>query len=373
MKFLIIRLSSIGDIVLTTPVIRCLKQQIATAEVHYLTKTAFRPILAGNPYIDKIHELRSEAGPEGTDVPGSRGGMAGGGSGGGGGLEALIPALVAEDFDYVIDLHHNLRSLKIKRALGRPAFSFPKLNIEKWLYTNFKWNRMPDRHIVDRYLDTVSSFGVRNDGAGLDYFIPPEERVQEEDIPTSHQAGYVGLVIGAALATKRLPLHKLKELCGTLDHPVILLGGPEDAETGAELAAIDPIKIYNSCGRFSLNESADLVRRAKLVVTHDTGLMHIAAAFKRPIISVWGNTVPEFGMYPYYGGSRVAATGGADLAAGTKRDTGEGGTGGVMMEVKGLRCRPCSKIGYKKCPRGHFKCMELQSMERIVRLIHPAG
>ncbi len=317
MKFLIIRLSSIGDIVLTTPVIRCLKQQIATAEVHYLTKSAFRPILAANPYIDKIHELRIDALETRAGVEGS-----GGNADGAGGLDALIPALLAEDFDYVIDLHHNLRSLKVKRALGKKAFSFPKLNIEKWWYTNFKWNRMPDRHIVDRYLDTVRSFGVKNDGAGLDYFIPAEERVKEADIPTSHLAGYVGLAIGAALATKKLPLHKLKELCTSVDHPLILLGGPEDAEIGAELAAIDPIKIYNSCGKFSLNESADLVRRAKLLVTHDTGLMHIAAAFKRPIISIWGNTVPEFGMYPYYGG-RAHRSGDGGF------EGGAGGTGVV--------------------------------------------
>ena len=317
MKFLIIRLSSIGDIVLTTPVVRCLKRQIVTAEVHYLTKAAFRPILAANPYIDKIHEWQPEgAGGDGRTV----------GVGGAGGLDAVIPALLAEKFDYVIDLHHNLRSLKIKRALDVPSFSFPKLNIEKWLYTNFKWNRMPDRHIVDRYMDTVGSFGVKNDGAGLDYFIPTEELVKEADIPTSHQAGYIGLVIGAALATKKLPLHKLKELCTALDHPVILLGGPEDAAVGEELAAIDPIKIYNSCGKFSLNESADLVRRAKLIVTHDTGLMHIAAAFKRPIISVWGNTVPAFGMYPYYGGARAGAVkGGGAMARVEGEKRGEGG------------------------------------------------
>ncbi len=347
MKFLIIRLSSIGDIVLTTPVVRCLKRQIVTAELHYLTKAAFRPILAANPYIDKIHELQPErAGGDGRT----------GGKDSAGGLDAVIPMLLAEKFDYVIDLHHNLRSLKVKRALAVPSFSFPKLNIEKWLYTNLKWNRMPARHIVDRYMDTISSFGVKNDGAGLDYFITPEELVKEADIPTSHQAGYIGLVIGAALATKKLPVHKLKELVTTLDHPVILLGGPEDAANGEELSAIDPIKIYNSCGKFSLNESADLVRRAKLVVTHDTGLMHIAAAFRRPIISVWGNTVPEFGMYPYYGDEAI---GGA--AANQSYE---------VMEIEGLGCRPCSKIGYKKCPRGHFKCMELQSMEQIVHAIN---
>jgi ADP-heptose:LPS heptosyltransferase len=387
MKFLVIRLSSIGDIVLTTPVLRCLKRQIATAEIHYLTKAAFRPILAANPYIDKIHVLGGRDGDpadgsgrgSGVGIRTARGSGAGIASGDDG-WEVLIASLEAENFDYVIDLHHNLRSLKVKRGLGKISFSFPKLNIEKWLYTNFKWNRLPDRHIVDRYLDTVRSFGVHNDGEGLDYFIPEEERVKEEDIPTSHQAGYVGLVIGAALATKKLPAHKWKELCGALDHPVILLGGPEDAEMGAELAAIDPIRIYNSCGKFSLNESADLVRRAKLIVTHDTGLMHIAAAFKRPIISIWGNTVPAFGMYPYYGGKQdgAEAAGPGGVASGKLQATSKegairgrsAGPGGVMMEVEGLGCRPCSKIGYKKCPRGHFKCMELQPMERIVKEIY---
>src|SRR5579872_2452152 len=188
MKFLIIRFSSIGDIVLTTPVVRCLKRQVATAEVHYLTKSAFLPILSANPYIDHVHCLT-------------------------GNFDSLMATLRHEDFDYVIDLHHNLRTWKVKRALGKQSFSFNKLNVEKWLYTNFKWNRMPSVHIVDRYLATVSSFGVKNDGKGLDYFIPAADVVRESDIPTSHQAGYVGLVIGAALATKKLPLHKWKELC----------------------------------------------------------------------------------------------------------------------------------------------------------------
>ena len=339
MKFLIIRFSSIGDIVLTTPVVRCLKKQVATAEVHYLTKSSFRPILAANPYIDKIHCPDPD-------------------------LESVIDQLKRENFDYVIDLHHNLRTLKVKNALGKESFSFNKLNIEKWWFTNFKWNRMPERHIVDRYMDAVSSFGVRNDGAGLDYFIAPGDQVKESDIPASHQAGYIGLVIGAALATKKLPLHKLEEICTAATHPLILLGGPEDADVGAQLAAIDPFKIYNACGKFTLNESADLTRRAKLIITHDTGLMHIAAAFKRPILSIWGNTVPEFGMYPYYGenylynfrpGSRAGLSGRLPYE---------------ILEVKGLSCRPCSKIGYRKCPRGHFKCMELQSVERIVQAIN---
>jgi len=204
----------------------------------------------------------------------------------------------------------------------------------------------------------LASFGIENDGGGLDYFIPAGDELKPNDIPTSHQAGYVGLVIGAALATKKLPVHKLKEICERSQYPLILLGGPEDAAVAEQLAAIDPIRIYNSCGKFNLNESAALVRQARLIVTHDTGLMHIAAAFKRPVVSVWGNTVPEFGMYPYYGDNFLSNY----------------GARGVLpydiFEVKGLSCRPCSKIGYKKCPKGHFKCMELQSPEGLVDTIY---
>ena len=320
MKFLVIRFSSIGDIVLTTPVLRCLKKQVATAEVHFLTKQAYHSIIDSNPYIDKAYYLGKE-------------------------LSAVMKELKREDYDYVIDLHHNLRTSKVKKALGKPAFSFNKLNVEKWLYTALKWNRMPAIHIADRYMQTVASFGVVNDGGGLDYFVPENGRVKENDIPTSHLAGYIGLVIGAAHNTKKYPLHKLEAFCRQINHPVILLGAKEDYEKGQQIAASDPVKIYNACGKFTLNESADLVRHAKLVVTNDTGLMHIAAAFKKRIVSLWGNTVPAFGMVPYYGSNFLAALQSQHPQA-------------DVFEVKGLWCRPCSKIGYSRCPLGHFKCME---------------
>jgi ADP-heptose:LPS heptosyltransferase len=329
MKFLIIRFSSIGDIVLTTPVIRCLKKQIEDVEIHYLTKKSYQSIINNNPYIDKAHYLEDN-------------------------FYELIERLQDENFDYIIDLHHNLRTLKVKRFLKKKSFSFNKLNIEKWLMTALKRNHLPNTHIVDRYMETLQSFGVKNDGAGLDYFINEGDRVKESDIPTSHQAGYVAVVTGAAVNTKKYPLHKLKELCASFDHPVILLGGAEDAENGNEIAAIDSIKIYNACGKFSLNESADLVRRAKLVVTNDTGLMHIATAFKRPVISLWGNTIPEFGMYPYYGENYLHSSEKLPYE---------------ILEIKNLSCRPCSKIGYKKCPKGHFKCMELIDPNEIINKI----
>jgi ADP-heptose:LPS heptosyltransferase len=322
MKFLVIRFSSIGDIVLTTPVIRCLKQQVPGVEIHFLTKQSFRPIVENNPYIDKIMLLEHS-------------------------FELMIHELRQENYDHIIDLHHNLRTLRIKRALKVNSRSFNKLNMQKWLRTALRINILPKVHIVDRYLATLKDFGVRNDGQGLDYFIPAKDEVKVSDIPVSHSFGYIGVVIGAAHNTKKLPLHKLKELCGKINHPIILLGGPEDRGMGDEIASVDDVKIYNACGKFNLNESADLVRKAKVIVSHDTGLMHIASAFKKPIISVWGNTVPAFGMTPYYG----------DYQSKESR-----------FEIKKLWCRPCSKIGYKKCPLGHFKCMEQQDVERMARV-----
>ena len=323
MKFLIIRFSSIGDIVLTTPLIRCLKKQVPDAEVHFLTKKSFTNIVESNPYIDKIITLGND-------------------------WNTMIDALKTEQYDYIIDLHHNLRTLRIKRTLKVKSFSFDKLNIQKWLLTALKINVLPKLHIVDRNLSTLSSFGVLNDGKGLDYFIPDKDKVKDKDIPASHHFGYIGIVIGEALETKKLPVHRLKELCSKINYPIILLGGPEDKANGDVIAATDDIKIYNSCGKFNLNESADLVRRSKLIITHDTGLMHIAAALKKPIVSIWGNTVPDFGMTAYYGNNTITDT---------------------RFEVTSLSCRPCSKIGYKQCPKKHFKCMELQNIDLIAKYV----
>ncbi len=315
LKILIIRFSSIGDIVLTSPVVRCLKQQLHSAEIHYLSKKAFSTVLENNPYIDKLHLLD-------------------------GALWTVMPQLKAEKFDYVIDLHNNVRTMRVKSQLGITSFSFNKLNIKKWLLVNFKINMLPDIHIVDRYLKTVEFLGVRNDGKGLDYFLSKEYFV-EELLPSSH-ANYIGLVIGAQHATKRLPVHKLVEICTLINRPIVLLGGKEDVEIGNQIVCETGSYVFNGCGKFSLDQSAFLVKMATRVITHDTGLMHIAAAFKKDITSVWGNTVPEFGMYPY-------------AVAHSK-----------MIEVKGLNCRPCSKIGHLKCPKGHFKCMNEHNATEIV-------
>lgn len=328
-KFLIIRFSSIGDIVLTTPVVRCLKKQVPGARLHYLIKPQFKMVMEPNPYIDKFHVLQDD-------------------------WDRMIEELKEESFDYIIDLHHNLRTLRIKSALEVPSYSFNKLNIEKFIFVKLKWNVMPKVHIVDRYLETVAPFGVRNDDEGMDYFIPDSEKVPLSDIPASHHAGFVSIVIGASFYTKKLPVYKLQELCRKINHPIILLGAKEEMAEGEAIASVDPIKVYNACGKFSLHESADLVRQSKVVIAHDTGLMHIAAALKKPVIAVWGSTTPSFGMVPYYGEKFLRYNP-------NPYDN---------VQVHKLWCRPCTKIGRKRCPQGHFKCMKNLSIDEIVEKLN---
>lgn len=330
MKFLIIRFSSIGDIVLTTPVVRCLKTQLPLAEIHYLIKPKFKMVMEHNPYVDKIHLLQND-------------------------WDKMMAELKEEQFDYIIDLHHNLRTLRVKKALKIPSFSFNKLNIEKFIFVKLKWNIMPKHlHIIDRYMETVKPFGVYNDGAGMDYFIPKNQEVKESDIPAAHHSGYIAIVIGASFYTKKLPVYKLQHLCKAIDHPIILLGAKEEFADGEQIASVDPVKLYNACGKFSLNESADLIRKSKLVISHDTGLMHIAAALKKPVIAIWGSTTPSFGMVPYYGENYLT------YHAQPYDD----------IQVHKLWCRPCTKIGRSKCPQGHFKCMKNISIDDVVQKIN---
>lgn len=323
MKVLIIRFSSIGDIVLTTPVVRCLKQQHPEVKVHYLTKSSFLSVVNYNPYIDHVHTFDGD-------------------------LNKVIDELKKEDFDFVVDLHNNLRTARVKKALDVPSSAYQKLNIKKWLLTNFKLDLMPDKSIVERYFDAAAEIKVHNDGKGLDYILPESMQLSNDDIPMGHWGGYVGCVIGGSFNTKKLPVEQWQKLCALIPYPIILLGGPEDREEGQLIAEQDPIKIYNSCGKFKLNESAELVKNALVIVSNDTGLMHIAAAYQKPIISLWGNTSPEMGMFPYYGYNNLK-----------ERIAPQS----VIIENKTLSCHPCSKIGYNKCPKKHFKCMKDLDMD----------
>jgi ADP-heptose:LPS heptosyltransferase len=323
-KILVVRFSSIGDIVLTTPILRCIKAQLPGSEVHYITKVAFKGILQPNPYIDKIFTIQHS-------------------------ISEVLPLLKTEKYDYVVDLQNNLRSLALRCKLGKPAGSFNKLNLRKYIYVRFKWNVMPSIHIVDRYFKALSKLGVTNDEKGLDFFIPESANIAYSSISNELAEAYHVLVIGAKHVTKQIPVQLARDLILKSQLPIVLAGGPEDKEKGDAIAEGLTHKVINACGKLSLLQSASLIEHANKVITADTGLMHIAAALHKHIVVIWGNTVPEFGMWPY-------------LPNETQKV--------FQSEVKNLACRPCSKLGHKKCPQHHFDCMNKQDVGKIVQWLN---
>jgi ADP-heptose:LPS heptosyltransferase len=298
-----------------------MKLQIKDAEIHFLTKAKYQPILSANPYIDKLHLLHNS-------------------------MNALTEELRSENFDYIIDLHKNIRTYRIKLLLRRISFSFNKLNYRKWLLVNFRKNKLPDTHIVDRYMKTADVFSVANDHKGLDYFVPEDTMDTAPKLTGELPGSYIVVVVGGGHNTKQIPPDKINAMIDRLTCNIVLLGGPEDVQKAKQIEHSDKKNVFDLVGKLTVNQSAFIIKKSLLIVTPDTGLMHIAAAFKKKIISVWGNTVPEFGMYPY-------------LPHKNSR----------LFEVNGLSCRPCSKIGFSKCPKKHFNCMKQQDYQEIVSTI----
>ena len=323
MKVLVLRFSAIGDIVLTTPIVRALKNQVDGCELHFATKKAYFQVLSSNPYIDKIHCLDGE-------------------------LKPFIKALKEEKFDFIVDLHNNLRTLAIKKSLKVQATAFSKLNIEKWLAVNTPINKLPKKHIVERYFDAVSKLKVKNDNLGIDFFLEDGDKVDLNKAFQQKESG-IAIAIGAKFNTKQIPIELLVEFIRDIELPIYLLGGKEDKEKAEKLKEISSGNLINCCGKLSLRQSAHVIKQSKLLITGDTGLMHIGAAFQTPIVSIWGNTIPEFGMYPYRPQAQHSFS---------------------IHEVKDLKCRPCSKIGYEKCPKKHFQCMKNQDIGGIKEQIN---
>ncbi|MES2810194.1 MAG: glycosyltransferase family 9 protein [Bacteroidota bacterium] len=307
MKILVIRFSSMGDIIYTTPVVRCLKKQIPGAKVHFITKPAFKYIYDNNPYVDKLLLLKPN-------------------------LSDTIAEIKAEGYDHIVDLHNNLRTSVIKLRTGIKSSTYKKQTIRKWLSLKFKLDLVPPVHLVDRYMRAAAPLGVVNDNEPIDYYIKADHRL-DKLLPPSHQNAYVAFVIGATHFTKRMPNEKIIDLCRQINQPIVLLGGNDVKDNGETIKQALGYKIYNACGITSLDESVFLVSKAAKLIGFDTGLTHIAEAFNVPIVSVWGGTVPGLlGVQPY----KVKQ---------------------VLLAGVDLSCRPCSKFGLAACPLGHFKCM----------------
>jgi len=322
MKILVVRFSSIGDIVLTTPVVGAIARQLDQVVIHYLTKKQFEPLLVAHPKIQKVHSFEKS-------------------------LSEVIDTIKEERYDLLIDLHNNLRTFLLKRKIQIAHRSFRKLNIQKWLLVHFHYRGMPNLHVVDRYFETVHHIGVINDFRSCELFLSKEEIVDIQLRWRISPKTYLAVAIGAQFATKMMPVALLVDILSAIECPIILLGGVHDRERSLQIVEglIDRRHpIVNAVDKLSLMESASVVAQAGVLLTHDTGLMHIATAFDVPIVSVWGNTVPDLGMVPYYPKNAERYS---------------------IHEVEKLSCRPCSKIGHARCPKKHFHCMTMQNVAAI--------
>ena len=267
LKILFIRFSSIGDIILTTPIVRCVKLQV-DAQVHFLTKKKYNSLIENNKYIDKIYLLDN--------------------------TKTISSQLEKEGYDYIIDLHNNLRSNYIKFKLSVKSFSVSKNILERYLLINFGINRL-NNHVVNRYFKTVNFLNIKNDNLGLDYFVKDEKKINYD-----YKKDYLSWCIGGTYEQKKLSINQIKDVIDKVALPIVLLAGDNEKAYANEIIRISKNKnITNFCGKLSINESAYLIKHSKLFLTNDTGMMHIASSLDIPIISFWGCTKPSLGFYAY--------------------------------------------------------------------------
>lgn len=274
MKVLVIRFSPVAAMVMASPLLRCLNQQLPEAEIHFLTTEANRHAVEFNPHISRLHLLAHSR-------------------------ELMLEELLTEAYDLILDLENDSATRHISQVLQVKTLRIPALSGKKKLFRMTGINLLPARNLADIFLEAASAAGIRPDRSWLEYFIAPAEETKKEDIPAAHYAGFIACVI-ADEGEKQWPHASWVAFCKEMEHPVILLGTKKDAARGEEIAASDPVKIYNACGKFSYNECADLVSKARLVIAPTTGLLYIAAAYKRPLLWLDDQREPAILRSPYY-------------------------------------------------------------------------
>jgi len=305
---LIIRLSSLGDVLLTTPLIRSLKSKYPDINVDFVVKRQYSMVLKGNPYLRRIFFPDEE-----IDVT---------------------------QYDVIVDLQNNLRSCKIRLKFEKRVVKFKKYSLDKYLLVNFKVNRFRELPAIPvRYAETVEK-GLL-DESGLDLLIPDSVKSRlTEDKQT------IGICPGSRHFTKRYPAEKFIEVGNKLASEgfrVVVIGGEDEKNICAEIS--DSINgAINLSTENDLHQIAADMKRCDGIICNDSGLMHVACAVKVPVVVIFGSSVREFGFTPY-------------------------GNKHKVVERENLSCRPCSHIGKEKCPEKHFRCMLEISSEEVIKCI----
>jgi len=321
-KILVIRLSSIGDILLTTPLLRNLRKRFPDAGIDFVVKKQYIDLIDNNKNIDRIYSLDTSQGFRA--------------------LKELRKQIVSNSYDLIIDIHKNFRSYYLRSFSGAEVVTFPKFRIKRFLLVKFGINLYKEIiPVYQRYMLAVAKFGISDDGQGLDFF--PTEKAKSEIRTALKQAGLkpekltVCLAAGASFETKRWPAEYYRKIAKRFvtekDAQIILCGDENDRAITRPIADELAGHGFDFAGRFTLMQTACVLEHCDLVITNDTGLVHLATALKKKTVAIFGPTTKELGFFPTGKFVRV-------------------------VEHPDMPCRPCTHIGSKKCPKGHFRCMK---------------
>lgn len=332
-NILLVRFSAIGDILLLTPLLRALRRKHPDARLTVVTRTGFAPLLDRNPRISQVI---------GWDPLTS--------------LPELGRRLRDLGFTHRLDLHDSLRSRMLRWHAGGRWTTYPKHRLARAALIHTHRDRYRDRRpVAERYFDAAAGLEVTPDGGSLEMFLSRADLEAAEGFLAARGLGrsrqLVAIAPGAAHFTKRWPPHHWIALVRRLveaGNDVVALGGPQDLAIGEAVAAAGGEFAASAAGAFDLPGSAALLKRARALISGDTGLMHLATAVETPVIALFGPTVEQFGFFPYRAKSAV-----------------------LQRE---LSCRPCSAHGGPRCPLKHHRCLQdlqpgdvLEALRRLPR------
>jgi lipopolysaccharide heptosyltransferase II len=331
LRILAIRFSSIGDILLTTPLLRAIRARHPAAHLALLTKKGFTPLVSDNPRVTEVIGLTS-----------------------GQPLEQLAASLRERKFSHILDLHGSLRSRALRFLVPARWSGYRNHRVAREILIRYKKNVYPrDVPVPERYFDAARELEVTPDGEPPEFFFSASARGEADEwLRASGLTGErepIALAPGAAHNTKRWPLEYWQDLAAKLTgqgDPVVTVGGPEDVTHGETIAKATGGRVVNAAGRFGLQGTGALLARCRALVSGDTGVMHMATGVGTPVVALFGPTVRPFGFFPY---SRKA----------------------IVIE-RDLDCRPCTAHGSEQCPLGHHRCLRdiaVPEVEDVLRRV----
>ena len=302
-KILIIRLSSLGDVILTEPLCRALREKHPDAQIDFLVKKEFAEIVSLFGSISNVITYDEK--------------------------------MSGSEYDVVLDVHNVLRSKRIRSKFGKNVHVINKRTFKRWLLVTFKINLLRDSpDVVERYFETAKELGVSDRGNA--------PKIELKNV-IKHKR--VALCPGAKHWNKRWPPERFAEAARAFaakGFEIEIHGSSGESAIAEEVIRVAGLPIINQCGKYSLTELARHLAECEVAITNDSGLMHLCNALGLTTISIFGPTVNEFGFFPFNPFTSI------------------------IIEEKGLECRPCTTIGSDRCPKGHFKCMKNITVERVM-------